>query len=208
MQLTIEGVKRDFIPIKTYMSTHNLPVSFGVSYFEPKNYEGLGSIHRAESGAALNGLTDSLLVATPAGLSAQTWLGRLSGLARQFERLLTDINPHIGLQTVEIEFAAAGFEDMLRHYLYAWIRQGSPPDFATAYADWLCSTTRVTTPSHPYRHGGQTWQIQIVSHAYGRVGLIVHRADGVDYVYDNRLACPAERFMEGLLAQVAAKMAV
>jgi hypothetical protein len=134
----------------------------------------------------------------------QRWLTFAPELTRLFTNKLYEINPKVHLRDVEIEFAAAGFADVCQAVIFALLRaQGSPPPpFEAIYGEWLDSTVRVSQTVHTYRG----WQVQIVTHAYGRAGLIVNRGDQIDYVQDATLGCPAEGFMAALLAEVAARI--
>jgi len=195
MRLLINGVWCEFTPLKDYRATHQLPTEFGVSHFEPKDYSGLGKLDTA--GSSMNNLRDRVLAATPRQRPITEWLGHSDTLQATFERELRYINPDIGLQEPEIEFAAAGFGDVVRAMVYAAVRGHA--NFDSVYAEWLHSSIKIASHSHDY---GEGWQIQVISHAYGRIGLQVTRQDVIDYVVDTRLACPAEGFMLQLLRDV------
>ena len=78
--------------------------------------------------------------------------------------------------------------------------------FHPVYNQWLDNSLKVFTQTYPYPHAEENWQVQIFAHAYGRAGLVVHRPDATDYVYDPALGCPAEGFMAALLGEIAARM--
>lgn len=196
MWLTLDGVPREFTPIKAFRDAHHLPPEFGVALFEPKDYTGLGSIDRA--GAELNAVRAAVIDALPARLTPPEWLAFIPQLTRRFTDELYAINASVNLRDVEIEFAAAGFGDVCQAVVYALLR-GSPPPFAAIYSAWLDSTARISQTIHPY--GG--WRVQIVTHAYGRAGLVVHAETETHYVQDAALSCPAEGYMAALLAEVA-----
>ncbi len=201
MHLTIDGHPRDFTPIKAFREAHHLPPEFGVGLFEPKDYSGLGRIDRA--GADLNQVRAAVLAAIPAKLPRPQWLSFSEQITRQFTQQMYAINPVVQLHDVEIEFAAAGFSDVCNAVIYALVR-GNPPPFEAIYGQWLDDTVRVSQTMHAYG----TWQVQIVTHAYGRAGLIVRRSAAVDYVQDSALGCPAEGFMAALLAEVGARISL
>lgn len=209
MQLLIEGEIRQFIPVKTFRAQYDLPPEFGVKLFEPKDYTGLGSIERA--GAELNEVRSAMLAAAPRGLTPSGWLAALPALQSQFRGELERINPAVGLHEVEIDFAAAGFGDMTRAFVYALLRARAagdmPPTYEAVYGAWLNSTVRISGLVHRYRCRERTWAIRIVNHAYGRAGLIVSMEDGQHYVHDPGLGCPAEGFMWSLLGDLAAIIA-
>lgn len=202
MRLTIDGSPRPFTPIRAFREAHGLPPTFGVALFEPKDYTGLGRIDQA--GAELNAVRAAVLAAIPARLTIQAWLGFAPELTRFFTDQLYAINSKVNLRDVEIEFAAAGFSDVCQAVIYAIMRAhgAAPPPFEAIYGAWLDQTTRVSQTVHAYGD----WQVQIVTHAYGRAGLIVRAGDETFYVQDSALSCPAEGYMASLLAEVAARI--
>ncbi len=208
MRLTIEGQSHDFIPIKAFRARFDLPPEFGVASFEPKDYTGLGRIDRA--GAELNTVRLAVLEAIPAQMPLQNWMAFLPELTALFRRKLYDINPHVGLKDVEIEFAVAGFGDVCQALLYAMLRAGAGgiplPDFHQIYGEWLDSSVRIFGETYEYGHAGQTWRVRLVAHAYGRAGLIVDTGAETHYVYDPSLGCPAEGYMAALLSDVAERI--
>ncbi len=207
-QFSIEGQIRDFIPVKDFRAAHGLPPTFGVASFEPKDYAGLGRIDSA--GAELNAVRQAVLAAIPARMPLQGWMGFLPQVVSLFQRSLYEINAQVGLKDVEVEFAVAGFGDVCQALLYAMLRAragGLPmPDFRQVYAEWLNSSIRLYGEQYDYRHGGQTWYVTLLVHAYGRAGLIVDAGDLTYYVYDPALACPAEGYMAALLGEVAERI--
>ena len=202
MRLTIEAVPRSFVPIKSFREAHHLPPEFGVALFEPKDYTGLGRIDQA--GMELNGVRAAVLAAIPPNLTLQSWLAFIPDLTRRFTDQLYAINPRVNLHDVEIEFAAAGFADVCQAVVYALLRarDAPAPSFEAIYGDWLDQTARVSQTIHLYG----AWQVQIITHAYGRAGLIVRMESETAYVQDAALACPAEGYMAALLAEVAAQI--
>lgn len=208
IKLQVDGTEQDFIEIKPYRAKHNLPETFAVSTFEPKSYEGLGSIDKA--GHALVTLRQELLCKMPHFNTTHEWLDYHPSLQQLFRDELAAINPHVKLREVEIDFAAAGFGDALNEWIYALIYADAAhhtvKPFHVVYREWLYGTVRVTQTAHPYEHQAKTWHVQLITHAYGRVGMMVKRGDATDYVYDNRLACPAEGYMVTLLQDVAAQI--
>lgn len=208
MELRINGQPQTFIPLAQYKRQHSLPTDFGVAAFQPKNWTGLGSLDRA--GAALHTLSEQVLAAVPAHVPPRDWLAQVPRMAAAFEAHLRQINPQIGLRDDEIAFAVNGFGDVCSAVAFALARadltHSPPPPFEQIYAEWLFGTVAVGGAIYDYTHQGEAWQVQVVSHAYGRVGLVIYRPDGVDYVVDKALACPAEGFMARLLADVGARM--
>ncbi len=197
MRLTIDGSPRAFTPIKAFRAAHNLPPDFGVALFEPKDYAGLGRIDHA--GAELNSLRAAVIAALPSRTTPAQWISFIPQLTRRFTDQLYAINTQVKLRDVEIEFAAAGFADVCQALGYALFQPTMPP-FEAIYGRWLDETTRISQTVHHYGD----WRVQIVTHAYGRAGLIVYAGDETYYVQDAALGCPAEGFMAALLAEVAA----
>jgi hypothetical protein len=205
MRLQVDGQSQEFIDLRDFRAQQGLPDSFGISLFEPKDYSGLGSIDHA--GAELQRLRERVLARLPRQLPMLDWLKVVSKLQGFFWVELMAINPVIGLRDPEIDFAASGFGDVCRAVVYAIIRAHADhqplPTFETIYQDWLNSTVKIASYVHTYSHHGIPWHIQIISHAYGRMGLRIEMGAGRVYVYDHQLACPAEGFMVNLLREVA-----
>jgi len=208
MKLIIGGIERTFIPLKVFRQQAGLPESFGVGYFEPKDFGGLAAIDHA--GTDLNMLRQTILDAFPASLTLAELIPFFDRLQVLFDNLLRSINARVGLKPQEIEFAVAGFGDVNQMLTYALIRSRranlSLPDFEMLYQEWLSDSVRVSARVHDYPHQGQQWQIQIINHVYGRVGLIVNTGANVHYVHDTRLACPAEGYMMMMLAEIGTRV--
>jgi hypothetical protein len=208
MHLTLNGITYAFIPIKDFRAAHDLPPDFGVALFEVKDYSGMGRIESA--GSSLNSVRTAVLEAIPVQLSLSQWRSFLPELTHLFESQLHTINDQVGLSMGEIDFAAGGFSDALQTYAYALIRAQQSgavlPAFPAVYADWLNSRARVFAHEYPYLLDGQVCRVQVVAHAYGRVGLLLCTAESVYALYDPALACPAEGFMAALLGEVAGRM--
>lgn len=205
MQFSLDGTLYTFSPIKDFRAANHLPPEFGIAQFQPKDYAGLGRIDRA--GAQLNQVRAAVLGAIPERISINNLLNIVDDLTRLFENQLWEINSQVGLRDAEIGFAVAGFSDVCQAWVYALMRaqasKAAPPDFPTIYRDWLNSTVRVFSEVYSYP---PNWQIQIVAHAYGRMGLLIHQDETTQAVYDPALACPAEGFMSTLLAEVCERL--
>jgi hypothetical protein len=204
LTLIIDGVARDFIPLPVARAALDLPEDFGVALFEPKDYTGLGRIDGA--GEALHALRDAVLAADRALADADP-LARCDALTAVFERELRRINPAIGLREPEIGFAVSGFSDVLRAWAYARIQaaalRSDPLPFAAVYGRWLNDSVRVSATVHRFAYRRQVWKVQIVTHAYGRFGVIMEDEAGRSIaISDPRLACPAEGFMMRLLEAI------
>jgi hypothetical protein len=208
MQVTVDGQHHDFIPIKVYREAHSLPPTFSIALFEPKDFTGLAAIDK--SGAAMNKLRQAILNTLPEAFTLNDSLSLVDTLQAVFSDSLYAINDVIGLKVTEVEYAVAGFGDVLRGWLYAVIRahatKETAPQFIQMYHNWLDNSMRLSHDIHPYQHEGKQWEINIVNNAYGRVGLRIQRGNAVDYVQDNVYACPAEHYMTLLLTEVATQI--
>jgi hypothetical protein len=208
MHLLIDGEQRWLTPLKAFRAAHHLPETFCLEAFSPKNWAGLGSLESA--GGMLNDLRADLLAHLPPTIMLPAWLSLLPDYVQHFERGLRAINPQVGLREPEIEFAAAGFSDVLNAHAIALMRASragfTPGLFRDAYNQWLMDSIRLFAEVHHVEQAGAVWQVQVISHAYGRVGLRVRLPDSVEYVYDPALACPAEGFMFSLLESIAAQV--
>lgn len=204
MQLTLDGQPHKFIPLATFRSQRGLPPEFALAYFEPKEWQGLGSLDG--SGEVLPFVRQRVLAAVPPTVPLTELIPQVQTLTDCFHRELVAINPQIGLREVEVEFAVAGFADVMQSVAYNLIQlshtyRHDPAqiknhfDFSALYQNWLDASARVSATVHTYLHQDVAYQIQIVYNAYGRVGLKVTRADEVYYVFDPALACPAANYM-------------
>ena len=208
MYVLIDGQRYPLTPIRAFRAAYDLPPEFSVAYFQPKSYDGLGSIEGA--GAALNSVRDATIAAIPAVIKPSALLGLIPDLQTFFINQLYAINPQVQLKDVEIEFAAAGFGNVVSAFAYALLRShlsGDPaPDFDVVYQAWLDSSTRIASNVIEYTHADQVWGIQVLADAYGRLGLLVALPDQTVVVHDAVLACPAAGFMAGLLREVCGKI--
>lgn len=205
LEFKVDGINQQFILLRTYRETHRLPAEFHINAFEAKTYTGLGSIDSASNELAT--LRHNVLNRLVAHTQPQNWLNHNPSLQTIFHDELLAINAKIGLHDSEVDFAMAGFGDVCHQWIYALVyAQASkkpPPPFATVYQQWLMDSLRVASTVHDYTHENIPWQVQVISHAYGRFGLQIQRGTETDYVLDTRLACPAENFMDALLMSVA-----
>ncbi|MCU0499519.1 MAG: hypothetical protein MUF87_19390 [Anaerolineae bacterium] len=208
MKITLNGNTYPLIEIQAFREQFALGPDFGIAHFESKDFTGLARID--SSNGALNELRHTVYQAIPVTIALSDLMDFLSRLSHLFRVKLYEVNTSIQLKPVEIDFAAAGFEDVCQALGYALIlavTTRSKFDFATVYQTWLDGTTRVASTSYPYMIGSNTWQIQVLNTAYGRIGLRVQTDEAVYYVRDAVYGCPAEGFMATLLAGVATRIA-
>ncbi|MDX1992482.1 MAG: hypothetical protein SF029_08835 [bacterium] len=209
MNLIIDNVQRELIDIRDFRTAHGLPADFGLAHFEPKDYTGLGSVE--DAGEALNQVRATLMEVVGHGkepITPAALLDLPAAVGVVFRAELVRINDRVGLRQMEIDFAVAGLEDVLRSVGFALARakatRTAPPLFADLYADWLNASVRVSVRVHEIDHRGERWQVRIFNTAYGRAGLIVTLPDGTTaYVRDAALACPVEGYMGTLLRDLA-----
>lgn len=208
MQLFIEGALRTLTPIQAFRTAHKLPNAFGVPFFEPKDFSGLGRLD--DSADTLHTLRERLLEEVVPNLPPLEWLALFERLAQCFESELRAANALIGLRESEIGFAVSGFSDVLNTYAYAAMRAAvektPPPDFQVVYQQWYTDSVRVSSQQHTYVHGAAVWQVQIINAAYGRIGLVVQTDQARHYVQDASYACPAEGFISRLLSATVVKL--
>ncbi len=204
MKLVIGGVERELQSIEAFRQAHNLPPNFSIDHFEPKDYSGLGSIEGA--GAEMNSLYQVIIDTVPASLTLPQLVTLVDELDLLFRVRLYEINNVIGLRTAELEFAVAGFSDVLHSLVYAVAHAKAAatalPPFPAVYANWLNTTVRISANVYHYQHEGKVWQVQVINNAYGRIGVMASCGEAIYYLYDPTLACPAEGFMYRLLADV------
>jgi len=208
MKLIIDSAEQTLIPIEQFRESHELPESFGITHFEPKDFEGLGSLDKA--GAEMNQLRDNILKLIPKTIDIPQLMRFIDHLQLQFQTDLFAINDSISLKDVEVDFAVAGFGDVLRSMMYKMIpakaNKQDMPSFESIYAGWLNDSVRVSSQIHDYKHEDETWKIQVINHVYGRVGLRVESGESVTYIADGIYLCPAEGFMYKLLKNLTYKI--
>jgi len=203
--IILNGQSYSLVPIRTFRALRNLPQSFGVSLFEPKDYTGLAALDQV--GADLQSLRESVLASVPITPSRMELPFVVDRLQEAFEVELRTINPRIGLREPEVEFAVAGFGDVCRTWAYALIRgRGAAPDFVSVYMDWMNASVRISSQEHVYTRHGETWHVHILNAIYGRIGLEVKMPSEILYLADSIYACPVEGFMATLLQEVAERL--
>ncbi|MBE0690446.1 MAG: hypothetical protein IH587_10045 [Anaerolineae bacterium] len=209
--VTVDGTLRELTSLKSFVEQHDLPPTFGVAYFTPKDYGGLGNIDGAAAGMALNQMRAAMIARVPARVAPADLPSAVTRLAAYFREEMDKVNPAAGLRPQEVEFAVAGFADVVHKYAFSLLRAvltgAHAPDFKSIYDGWLASGVRVLETPYAFQEGGRNWQVRIISHVYGRMGLIVQADDTTHYLYDPALTCPAEGFMMGLMDEVCEKLA-
>ncbi|MCL4301880.1 MAG: hypothetical protein KJ077_39660 [Anaerolineae bacterium] len=212
MQLTIDGQPHTFIPLAAFRREEGLPEEFTLAYFEPKDWQGLGTLDG--SGKALAALRQRMLEAVPAAVTLAELIPQIQALADHFHAELTAINQQIGLREVEVEFAVAGLADVLQSVAYQLVQlshtyRHDPSqvqahfDFSGLYQNWLDASVRVSATTQIYTHQNVMYQVRVIYNPYGRVGLKVEVAGEVYYVTDLALACPALHYMQDLCSAMA-----
>lgn len=209
MNLHLDGETRRLEPVAAFRAVHGLPDDFAVAQFAPKDFTGLGRIDQA--GGALNSVRSAVLTALPtAPLAPLAWQAVIPRLRDTFETALRAINDQVGLREPEIGFAVAGFSDVCEAALWARLRADATRTpalpFEAVYGGWLNDSARLDTTRHPYDYRGESWAVQVIYCAYGRIGLRVETRAGVGYLLDPALSCPAAGFMAQLLSAVCAPL--
>jgi hypothetical protein len=217
MHLTIAGYTHTFIPLQIFRSQWGLPDDFNLAYFEPKDWQGLGSLEG--SGKALAIVRQRMIEAVPQTIILAQLISQVEALTNLFYRELAAINSQIGLRDVEVDFAVAGFADVSQSVAYhlmqlSHVYRHDPTqiplnfDFLAIYQSWLDASARISATTHLYVHENVGYEVQIVYNAYGRVGLKVQVFDEITYVIDMALACPAANYMMDLCGEVAQALCI
>lgn len=195
------------IDIKKFREENNLPDSFSIELFESKDYENIGNL---DKGTELDVLTQAVMDIIPDHIRLNDMLTVIDRITLVFKQTFALINETIHLKTVEIDFATAGFQDVLYNLYYKLLEartQGKTEvDFEAVYTQWLYDSVRVTHRTHDYPYQDETWQIQSINTIYGRIGLKITTPQQIYYVHDIKLACPAESYMYRLLKRVSVKI--
>ena len=212
MQLKIDGQPHTFMPLSAFRQQWGLPEEFNLAYFEPKDWQGLGTLDG--SGRALAMLRQHMLEAVPGSITLAELIFQVRTLTDRFHAELTAVNSQIGLREVEVEFAVAGFADVLQSAAYQLMQlshtyRHDPSqiqahfDFSDIYQNWLDASGRISAATQMYTYRDVKYQVQVIYNPYGRVGLKVEAAGEVYYVVDLALACPALHYMQDLCAAIA-----
>lgn len=215
MQLTLHGVLRTFVPLAAFRAQWQLPDDFNLARFSPKNWTGLGRLDHG--GPALAHLRQVVVSSMPSTIPLHRLRDQVLALGGLFFSQLQLANVDIGLRDVEVDFAAAGFQDMLEATALRLIQLShlypsdltqiqSHFDFEGVYQGWLDASARVHEQAHPYTHHNTSLTVRVAHNPYGRIGLEVTMNDHTFYVADPALACPAAGYMHDLGAEVAMAM--
>ncbi len=196
-------------PASVYRQRHHLPETFGVAGLFPKDFNGLAST--AASGAALKTLRAEVLAQTPAAVPDEPALAAaVIALGKAFRAALQRANSSVGLTDEQLEFAVAGFIDVLEAWRMALARSrrgGPPPQFAHVYQAFVAGSQMPASAWLAYSHAGEAWQVRATADVYGRNGLEVRRPDAPpETIADPVYRCPAEPFMASLLEAVAQRL--
>ena len=212
MQLRIDGKDRTLIPLSAFCEQWHLPETFCVAHFEPKSFAGLGSLE--DAGAVLTQVKAATVDGVPPQVLMTDLPAQIEAMANLFQHNLEAANPKIGLRQPEIDFARAGFEDILHAVVDQLVRlyqdyRATPHqiqtafDYAAAYQIWLNNSVQVGTDAKTYQHREQRFTINLIYDAYGRVGMKIQQSEAAYYVADTALGCPAAGYMYGLCEAVA-----
>jgi hypothetical protein len=206
-EFIIRGQARQFIAIAEFRENYQLEDNFALELFQPKDYQELGSIEGA--GSDLAAFYETILAAIPSHTPGSGWMAFLMELQILFRHQLYAINAHIGLKASEVDYAALNFGVICQEFISSLInkrmRDQTDACFDEVYKTWLNRTIEMSL-RYFYLYHDELWHIELVRHAYGRMGLIIKTHADTHYVYDASLACPAEKFMEQLSRAIAEKI--
>lgn len=207
MKLEINGELCHLLPIREFRIRNLLSPEFGINAFLPKDYTGLGRIDEAK--AELQLVHAAVVAAVPKQLPP-SWMGLTLELQAVFQVHLTVYNYRIGLKRSEIEYAVLGFGEVVQSFVMGlingWMYRQPIPTFEDIYSDWLNRTTQLSQRVFDYPHQGINWEVRLIKHAYGVMGLAVDTGENTFYVHDAERKCPAEGFMFNLLKEVTGKI--
>ncbi len=200
----IDGVSHDFIPLKDFRAQFGLPETFSISWFQPKDFTGLGSIRHANS--ELMHVRQALLETLPDGMPPAGWSSLSVSLQMAFRHLLFEVNPQIGLKPEEIDYAVNGLGQvcylLMQHCTSARMRGQPLPSFNDIHHLWLEGSVIVWPKTYGYEWDDNVWGVQVIEYAYGRIGMAVSTPQGIFAVLDRIYTCPAEGFMTLLLRDI------
>lgn len=212
MELSIDGQTQTLQPLADFRKQWGLPATFGMAHFEPEERTGLGKLE--EAGDTLNQIKNTTLKSVAPMVSRSQLFDEAARLAYYFQQTLTTHNHQIGLSLVEIDFARAGFEDILRAVTDQLVRlsyETTPAqicqqfNFPMIYETWLNNGVRVASTEHHFVHDDRLFLVQVIYNPYGRMGLRITVDDQTSYVLDTTFACPAASYMKSLSETVAQK---
>jgi len=207
MMLKINGETPHLIPIREFRIRNLLSPEFGINTFLPKDYSGLGRIDEAKTELQL---VHAAVVAAVPHNPPPSWLGMTVELQEVFHTQLVVINHQIGLKRSEIEYAVLGFGEVCQSFvtglLNAWMYRQPIPTFEDVYSEWLNSSIQLSQRIFDYPHQGKNWEVRLIKHAYGVMGLAIDTGETIFYIRDAERQCPAEGFMFNLLKEVTAKV--
>ena len=203
-QIKINYQPYELIPINIFRQTWQLPQNFGIKLFEPKDDVDLGSLDN--SGQALNIIRDNVMAVIPNIIKQDKLMDYAEMLTQTFEYELIAVNETIGLKPVEVDFATAGFGDVIRAVVYKLVQLfhmyvNAPAkieaefNFMEIYWTWVDDSTRLGGNIYPYSTSEHEFEVRVIYNIYGRIGLEVVVNEEVFYVYDPILSCPASNYM-------------
>jgi hypothetical protein len=214
-QIKINYQPYDLIPVSVFRQTWHLPEDFGIRLFEPKPSAGLGSLD--QSGNALTTIQENLMEVMPTTVSPDALMDYAEVLTNTFEYELVAVNEVINLKPVEVDFATAGFGDVMRAVVYKLVQlfhtyKQTPTkieaefNFTEVYWNWVDDSTRLGGNIYPYSTAEHEFEVRVIYNIYGRIGLEVLVNDEIYYVYDPILSCPASNYMLHLTEAVSQEL--
>jgi hypothetical protein len=209
MKLQINGETCHLIPIREFRIRNLLSPEFGINAFLPKDYTDLGRIDEAKTELQW---VHAAVVASVPNDPPPSWMGMTLELQEVFHTQLIVINQKVGLRRSEIEYAVLGFGEVVQSFvnglINAWMCRQPIPSFEEVYSDWLNRTTQLSQRVFDYAHQGKNWEIRLIKHAYGVMGLAIDTGENIYYIRDAERQCPAEGFMFNLIKEVTAKITI
>jgi hypothetical protein len=178
-----------FVALKGFQSEYQLPPTFGIVGLFPKDFSGLGTLQPTTAQDL-----HTLMQPHEQALTREI----VERLIERFHHALQQVNEQVRLSVEQVEFAEAGFADMLWHVFYARTTRPDAPTH-TLLHEFIEASLHLSSEDIAYEHGGETWRVCTVSSVFGRIGLRVTMPTQTVYVRDERYLCPME---EGMLELV------
>lgn len=208
MLLIIDGQPRAFVPIRQFRKLNRLPEEFGLPLFSWKEQTGSLDLHQVHE--HLSRVRAPVLRTLAKGKGSLDWLSFGLKLELVFRERLRALSAATGLSIMDVEYISACFGDLCDTYIYCCLRARSKdrsiPYFQSVYLDWVSDTVHISQLVHCYVHDGEIWRVQVVTNAFGHVGLIVDTTEDTHYVEDNTETRPISRFIVSLLLEVASQI--
>jgi hypothetical protein len=194
---------REAVPLAAFQAAHGLDERFSLSAIAPKDFAGLGSTGGLTFADFWQPICE-LQRAQPAPLAGEAELRRAAQSAIEaFETTLNRLNTRSQLTPEQVEFAVAGFADLLWQCIYALLSARRPVDLDACVADAVAASLRRSSAYQTITANGGEWRVCTVSTLFGRIGILVEHGMQRWLVADNAYTCPMAQVMTRLVVATA-----